>query len=176
MFCSLLLDRLLALHVKLGCHLVAVVACKILIQSLVVTSDATANACSMGRKHGSNLRQAIVYIEQTETCHPLVSMIYHILAVVQEEVVKTLNHSCRSIREHGCFVVVAISMKTVYAIFLPKAGVYLVFVSIKRCEIDQDGNRIARHRPTSGLHTETLTGCLCLPLGEEAVVFYEIRA
>ena len=58
----LLLDRLLALHIKLLGHLVAVVSFKIFIKWLVVACDASSDACSMCSKDCGNLRQTVVDI------------------------------------------------------------------------------------------------------------------
>ena len=96
----LLLYRLLALHVKLLRHLVAVVACEIFVERLVVACDASADACGMGCEHRGDLRQTVVDVEDAETCHPLVAVIDDVIVGGQIKTVIALCHACSSVREH----------------------------------------------------------------------------
>ena len=93
-FRSLLFNGMFALHIELTGHLVAVVSKEIVVERLVVASYAAANARGMSGEDRRNLRHFVLQVEQPETCHPLVGMIYHLLLLQAVELVEALNDQC----------------------------------------------------------------------------------
>ena len=178
----LLLYRVFALHVQLLGHLVTIISKQIVVERFHVTSYRTPDACGMRREHRTDLRQPVVDIERTQSAHPLIGMVYHLLVAVQIMMIETLHHQSSSIREHRSLVVVAIGMQTVHAVVFPQPAIYLILFLEKRLEVHQDGDRCARHRPSAHPGTQswqseftvTFLG-FALPVGKERFVLFEIR-
>ena len=116
---SLLFYRMLALHIEFLRHLITIIGKKIIIKRLIITGNTTTDTCSMRGEHSSHLRKMLVHIEHTKSCHPFISMIDNFLAFSNNMFVETLYYQSGSIREHRCFVIVTISMKTINLIVLP---------------------------------------------------------
>ena len=81
MKCRLLLYRVLALHVELSRHLVAIICKKIVIERLHIAGNASSDTCGMGSKDSAHLRQLVVDVEQTQTSHPLISVIDDLILI-----------------------------------------------------------------------------------------------
>ena len=67
-------NRVFSLHVQFGCHLIAVVGIKIVVQRLVVASYTSTNAGGMGGEDGGNGGNMLLHIECAKTCHPLMGL------------------------------------------------------------------------------------------------------
>ena len=106
-------------HVELACHLRAVVSPKVVVERLVVASDATADACGVSSEDGGNLWHMLLDVECSETSHPLVSLIDNLLLGTEIIVEKAFHHKSCGYAKHVCFVVVAVSMKAVHAKVVP---------------------------------------------------------
>ena len=176
----LLLNRVFALHVQLGSHLVAVICLKVFVERLVVAGNTASDTCSMCGEDGRNLRHAVVDVECAQTSHPLVSMINNLSLLLSFRLadfagIETLHNKTRCVREHRSLVVVAVCVKAVNVVLLPKLTVYHVLLSIILIEVDEYGYRIARHRPSAYLYFQAFFLCLLSPRSEEFVVFDEIR-
>ena len=77
----LLLYRVLALHIELASHLVAIVCEEIVIEGLHIAGNASTDTCGMGSKDSAHLRQLVVDVEQTQTSHPLISVIDDLILI-----------------------------------------------------------------------------------------------
>ena len=75
MKCRLLLNGVLALHIELACHLIAVVCEEIVVERFHVAGNTTSDTCGMCSEDSSHLRQLVVDVEQTQSGHPLIGMI-----------------------------------------------------------------------------------------------------
>ena len=91
-------------------------------------------------------------------------------------IVIALHYECCCIREHRGFVVVAISVKAVYVVFLPQFAIYFVLLGEIRLEVNQNGYGIAWNSPATYLYIKTLFGCCCAPRLKKCGIFLKIRA
>ena len=179
----------LALHVQLIGHLVAVIGKEIVVERLVVAGNGTTDARGMSCKDCSNLWHTGVNVEQSEARHPLIAVIDHlqrghrrvgVIAFLDafvptlQEAIHALHHQGGGIREHGSLVVVAIGVKRVNAIELPHTGVDLVFLLEIGFEVDQYGQGLAGNRPSANLHGQAFFGCLPFPSVEGRLLLFEI--
>ena len=53
------------LCIKFLCHLIAIIGKQIIIQRLIITSNTTTNACSMGSKDSCNCRNLMINIQKS---------------------------------------------------------------------------------------------------------------
>ena len=97
---SLLLDRVLGLHIQFSSHLITIIGKQIVVERFHVTSNGATDTRGMGRKDGTDLGQLVVDIECTQSAHPLISMIDDLLRQVEIMVVEALHHKGCGIREH----------------------------------------------------------------------------
>ncbi len=134
--CCLFFNRVFRLHIQFLSHLIAVIGKQIVIQRLMITCNRPTDGSSMGRKNSRHLGHSFLYIKCSHSCHPFMSLIYHLIRFCQVVVIETLHHSARSIRKHGSFVVIAISVQRIYLKTIPHFCVYIVFFLKKRLEID----------------------------------------
>ena len=72
---SLLLDRVLRLHIELIGHLVAIVALHIVVEGLHVAGDRAAYRCCVGGKYRSDRGNPMLEEKGTKACHPLVCLV-----------------------------------------------------------------------------------------------------
>ena len=89
---SLLLNRMLALHIQLSRHLVAIVSEKIVIERLHIAGNTTSDACGVGGENSPHLRQLVVDVKQSESCHPLIGMIDDLVLRRKSKIIVTLNY------------------------------------------------------------------------------------
>ena len=174
----LLLDGLLALHVELVSHLVAVICLEIVVERLVVAGDATTDACCVSGEDGCHLRQAVVYVEHTQSGHPFVAVVYDLgsrLMLGYDVVIETLNDTCGGISEHGSLVVIAIGVKAVHMELVPKLSVYGVFLRIKDIEVHQYSYGTAWYSPATYLDVNAFFCSLYLPFRKQRLVLLEVR-
>ena len=129
--CGLLLYRMFALHVEFLGHLVSMIGRQIFVQGLIVSRDTSTNARRMGCEKGANLGYLMANVEQSHAGHPFISMINHLLGLVQIKAIKALHHPTSCIRKHRSFVVIAIAVQTVHLKPLPHLGINLIFQCIK---------------------------------------------
>ena len=174
--CSLLLNTVFALHVQLARHLVAIIGKQVVVQRLLVTRNRSSNAGSVGSKHRTNLWQLVVQVQQSQSAHPLVSVVNHLLFGLQAVLVETLYYESCSIREHRSLIVVAIGMQRVHLVVFPQPAIYFVFLLKIRIKINQNGDWFTRHSPSSHSHLQALLFRSPLPLGQQAVVLPKVRA
>ncbi len=74
-------------------------------------------------------------------------MINNALRRTKIKEIKTLNYQTSCIREHRCFIVIAISMKTVNLEIFPQLTIYGILLSIVRSEINKHRNGAAGNQP-----------------------------
>ena len=165
-----------ALHVQLFRHLVAIIGKKIVIQGFVVASNTSSDTRCVCREYRCDLWQMIVDIQQSQSSHPLITMIDYLFGVVKIKLIETLNHKGSSIREHRCFVIVSVCMKAIHLIVLPQLTVDLVFLGEIWHEINHDGNRFTRDSPSTHLYVETFFQGFFLPVFKQLAIFSEVRA
>ncbi len=175
-FRRLALYGVLALHVELGGHLVAVVSLEIVVEGLVVAGYAAAYARGVGGEDGGYLGHVLMYVEQAEASHPLVAMIHHFLVGRHIIIIEALGDAGGGIREHRRLVVVAVGMEAVHLEVLPQLTVDLVFLIEEWLEVHEDGDGLARHAPATHFHGETFRQGFLTPVGKQLAVFLEIRA
>ena len=94
LMCSLLLYRVLGLHIQLTGHLVTVVTLKELIQSLSVATNGAAYLCSVRSEYRCNLRNIVLKEQGAQTGHPLMCVINHRVIRADVEVVEALHCHC----------------------------------------------------------------------------------
>ena len=133
--CSLLLYRMLTLHVELFSHLITIVSKKIIVKRLVVACYTAPDTGSMGCKDGCYMWQVLFDIQKSKSCHPLITMIDNFLVFTHNMLIETLYYKSSSIREHRCFIIISISMETVYLEVLPQLTINFVLYSIIRSKI-----------------------------------------
>ena len=164
-----------ALHIELLCHLIAIIGKKIVIERLIITCNTATNASSMCSKYSSNFWQIFIHIEHAKTGHPFISMINNLLTLAHNMLIETFYNQCSSIREHGCLIIITISMKTIHLIIIPKLAIDLVFLFKIRLEIYQDCHRLARDLPSTYLYIQALFKSFCFPLRIKRIILREIR-
>ena len=163
MMSGLSLNTVLGFHVQLSRHLRAVISPKIIVKRLSVSGNASSDACGMGCKNGGNLRNAFLYIKRTQAGHPFMSLIHHVICIVQKLLVETLHHPAGSIREHIGFVIVAISMQAVYLIIVPSLGIQLITNGKKGIKIHKHNKRFAGNIPSADTNAESFFFCFAYP-------------
>ena len=168
--CCLFLDGVFALHVELTGHLVAIVCKEIIVERLVISGNAPADTRGMSGKYGSHFRQVFLHIEQSQTCHPFVSMVQHLLAFFYDMLAEALHNKCCGIRKHGRFVIIAVSMQTVNAISFPSLAVDIILLIIIRCKVHKDRHRFARHIPSTHFNLQSILCSLFLPIGIKRII------
>ena len=89
--------RVFALHVQLLSHLVAIIGKEIVVEWFVVACYRASYARSVSSEYGSNTWNILLQVQHSETSHPLISLIYHLLLIETEELVVALHHLCRSV-------------------------------------------------------------------------------
>ena len=172
---GLLLYGMLALHVQLARHLITIVGKKIVVERLVVAGDTTSDAGSMGSKQGGYFRKILADIKQAQACHPFVTMINDFILAAQIEVIETFHYLCSTIREHGSFVIVAISMQAIHLEVFPQLCIQFILLCIVLCEVNKDSYRITRYWPPANLQDQTFLLRLNLPIGKQGGILLEIR-
>ena len=162
---SAFLERVLRLHVQLLRHLVAIVACHVVVEGLAVAADAAPNAGGVGGKHRCHLWQSRLHIEQSHAGGPLVEVCHYPARLLVSH--DALDHQRCAIGKDARLVVVAIAMQRVHAIAAPHLGIEFVLVDVERGVVHQHCQGLARHQPSAGLHRHPGREFrLCAPLVE----------
>ena len=175
----LLFYRVLALHVQLASHLVAIIGKQIIIQRLHVAGYRAADAGSMSGEDSTDLGQFVVDIKGTKTAHPLISVIDDLKRrgiTLSNTCIQALHDKPCSIREHRGLVVITIGVERVNTVFLPQPAVNLILLLKIWHEVYQDGDGFSRHCPAPYPHLKAVRLSLPLPIGKERLIFPEIGA
>ena len=109
--CTLLFNAMFGLHVQFLRHLVAVVAIEVSIQLLVVTAYRAAYAGGMGCKYGCHAGHVFFKEKHTQSRHPLVCLVHHLVGGSQAERHHGLDKATGCIRKHRCLIIVAIGVE-----------------------------------------------------------------
>ena len=168
---TLLFDAVLCLHVELCGHLVSVVAVEVFVEQLVVAGNGAADAGGMGGKDGRYSGALVLQEQHTQARHPFVGLIDYFALFRDAGLYNDFDKASCCIAEHGCFVVVAVSVKGIYMEFFPSLRVNFVFLIKERLKIHQGADRISRHVPSSDAYLHVLCCCGCFPIRQQAVVF-----
>ena len=110
---------MLALHVQLRSHLVAVVCPQIFIQRLVVARYTAADAGCMSREDGGDFRLTTLENKRCKARLPFVRMEDDLVFFTEIKLIETLYDKCRSVSEHGRFIIITVSVETVNLVILP---------------------------------------------------------
>ena len=162
--------RVLALYIEFSRHLISLIGREIGIERFVISGNATPYTGGMGGKDGRYLGHMLPHIQQPKSCHPFVPMIHHPLGSIQLGAIKAFHYPSGSIWKHRCLVVIAVAMQTIHLIKVPKLCIELVFLSIERLKIHQNGNGLSRNIPTPQSHTESFLLDLLLPSGKKGII------
>ena len=171
-----LFERMFRLHVEFSRHLVAVVAGEIVVERLVVAADAATDACCVGCKYGGDARSVSVEVEKSHARRPFVEVCHDMVAAACNRCSATVDdHRC-SHAESATFVVVAVCVERIYAVFLPHLLIYFVFYAVDAVKFDENGNRVARHVPATNSDADALGQvCSAHPFFENCFRFFEER-
>lgn len=119
----------------------------IIIKRFPVSADTASDTRRMSGKQRAYLRETTLHIKQSHACCPLIEMSQYVFAGCRRISKNTLDHNAGRMRKRTGFIVIAISVQTIYAKFIPHFAIEFVFDSIHRNEIHQYSNRTSRHIP-----------------------------
>ena len=165
-------DAVLGFHVELLCHLGAVVGPQVLVEGLVVASDAAPDAGGMGGEDGGNGRHVLAYVQGSQAGHPFVGLIHHmLLALLQAMVVETLHHEGGCIGEHVGFVVIAVAVEAVHLKIVPGICIEGVTLRIVGLEVYQHHTGLSGDVPPSCADVQAFFFRLLAPGLPQPLVF-----
>ncbi len=148
-------EAVLALHVQLGGHLVAVVASEVVVEGLAVATDAASDARGVGCEDGGRGRHVGFQGEEAGGGGPFVEVSHDLGRVGLEEGREALDYHCRGAPEGHAFVVVAVSVEGVDAVEIPEAPVEFVFGAVKAVEFNEDSHRAPGDFPAPDAHAHS---------------------
>ena len=152
--CCRFLQRVLAFHVQLLGHLVAVVVGELVVQRFAVSADTPSDACGMGCEHSGHLRHVGLDSQKTHCCCPFVEMCYHRRRIFLRISYYAFNNQGGCAGEGTAFVVVSVGVQRIHLEEIPHAAVGHVFVGIHAVEFHQNRQRFSGDVPPAHTHVD----------------------
>ena len=122
-----LFHGMLADHIQFFCHLVAVIAFKIIIQRFAIAGYGTSDTGCVGSKQRTYCRAIVPQVKDRERRLPLVRMSHHLMLFAYMPI-QTLHHLSDGIAEQTTLVIVAVSCMTAHTEVLPRPSINLILL------------------------------------------------
>ena len=146
---------MLRLHVKLPCHLVAVISAEIVIERLSVSTYTPAYASGVSSENGAHSWQLGFNIKEPHSGGPFIEMSYYILICKFLVVANAFYHQSGGMRERARLIIIAIGVKRVDMVQIPHTTIKFVFDGIHSIKLHENDNGLARYIPSANSHADT---------------------